>query len=166
MTPRWVLPVGPMFTSILIALALVSCGPDSAKQALLEQLVTTQSTITVGVTPVTLREREIALRTAAALVNDHLKGGQRNAVADTILAISETQTLWSDAIRGALDSGYVDLRSLGGERRFKPTFTALGASAYQEFISKPPHTITVRTVIAPLLNTCAAQLDTAIALLR
>ena len=38
---------------------------DRAEPALLEQLVTTRSAITAGVTCVTLREREIALRTAA-----------------------------------------------------------------------------------------------------
>ena len=64
-------PVRSILFFILIALSLVGCGPDPAKQALLEQLVTTQSAITAGVTQVTLRDREIGLRTAAGLANDH-----------------------------------------------------------------------------------------------
>ena len=75
--------------------ALVGCGPDPAKQALLEQLVTTRSAITAGVTQVTLREREIALRTAAEFANGRLNGSQHQAVADAIDAISQTRKEWS-----------------------------------------------------------------------
>jgi uncharacterized membrane protein len=76
--------------------ALVGCGPDPAKQALLEQLVTTQSAIAAGgVTQVTLREREIALRTAAEFANGRLNGSQHQAVADAIDAISQTRKEWS-----------------------------------------------------------------------
>jgi hypothetical protein len=67
MTPRRVLRVARFLILILTVSALAGCGPDPAKQALLEQLVTTQSAITAGVTHVTLRDREIALRTAAGL---------------------------------------------------------------------------------------------------
>ena len=65
------------------------CGPDPATQVLLEQLVTTRSAITVGVTLTSLRDREIALRTAAELAHDGLNGSQRDAVAAAILAISQ-----------------------------------------------------------------------------
>jgi site-specific recombinase XerD len=44
-----------------ISSALVGCGPDPAKQKLLEQLVTTRSAITAGVTPTVLRDRVMVL---------------------------------------------------------------------------------------------------------
>jgi hypothetical protein len=79
---------------ILIAVALmIGRGPDPTKQALLEQLVTTQSTIIAGVMQITLRDREIALRTAAKLADDRLTDSQRNAV---IGAISQARAGWVD----------------------------------------------------------------------
>jgi hypothetical protein len=96
MTPRRVLRVARFLILILTVSALASCGPDPAKQALLEQLVTTQSAITAGVTPATLRDREIALRTAAGLADDRLNDSQRDAVNAVVLAISQTRTAWSD----------------------------------------------------------------------
>jgi hypothetical protein len=100
MAPRWVRSARPMLIFLFIALPLVGCGPDPAKQALLEQLVTTRSAITAGVTPVTLRDREIALRTAAGLANDRLSDSQRNNVTAAVRAISQARTAWSDAIEG------------------------------------------------------------------
>jgi hypothetical protein len=105
MTPRQVLHVARFLSLILTVSALVGCGPDPAKQALLEQLVTTRSAITAGVTQVTLREREIALRTAAEFANDRLNGSQREAVASAISEISETRrkwSLWSVGVEGDL----------------------------------------------------------------
>jgi hypothetical protein len=78
MTPRRVLRVARFLILVVTASALAGCGPDPAKQALLEQLVTTRSAITAGVTQITLRDREIALRTAAELANDRLNGSQRH----------------------------------------------------------------------------------------
>jgi hypothetical protein len=49
-----------------------------------------RSAITVGDTPVTLREREIALRTAAGVADDHLNRDQRDAVAAAVFAVGET----------------------------------------------------------------------------
>jgi hypothetical protein len=95
MTPRAVLPVRTRFVFILVAIALVGCGPDPAKQALLEQLFTTRSAITVGVTLITLHDPEIALRTAAALANERLNERQRDAVAAAIDVISRVRTFWS-----------------------------------------------------------------------
>ena len=90
-------PVRRILLFILIAAALLGCGPDPAKQALLEQLVTTRSAITAGVTQITLRDREIALRTAAGLANDHLSDSQREAVNAAILAVSQARTEWSQS---------------------------------------------------------------------
>jgi hypothetical protein len=144
MIPRWVFPVHPMLVFILIALSLVGCGPDPAKQALLEQLVTTRSTITAGVTQMALRDREIALRTAAKLADDHLNGSQREAVDAAILAISEARTGWSN-----LAPGYMEL-----SRSLEASGDTFGARKV------------IADAVAPLLDTCATRLDAAIALLR
>jgi hypothetical protein len=105
MTPRRVLRVARFLILILTVSTLAGCGPDPAKQALLEQLVTTQSAIAAGVTQVTLREREIALRAAAGLADDRLNGSQREAVASVISEIRETRrkwSLWSVGVEGDL----------------------------------------------------------------
>jgi hypothetical protein len=141
---RWVLSVRPIFICILIASALLGCGPDPTKQALLEQLVTTRSTITAGVTQMALRDREIALRTAAKLADDHLNVSQREAVGDAILAISEARTGWSNLSPGLMEMS----------RTLEDSGDAFGA-----------HKL-IADAVTPLLDTCATRLDAAIASLR
>jgi hypothetical protein len=169
--PRWVPRVPPILILVLISPVLTGCGPDPAKQGLLEQLIATRSAITAGVTQITLRDREIALRTAAELAERRLSGAQQEAVATAVSAISQTRAVWSKATEGSCHLGdYVDLFGATGlySASIEPIFATPGATGiYREIIkTRPYYMITVHEVVGPLLDLCGNRLAVAIDSLR
>jgi hypothetical protein len=134
----------------------------------LEQLVTTQSAITAGVTLVTLRDREVALRSAVELASGHLSNDQITAVNDAIFAISKTREGWGEAVGSLCGTGHSDMVLIDYSycpTYLRPIFASLGADDAFVALSKM-HGPSVRTVVAPLLEICATRLDGAIASLR
>lgn len=151
--------------SIFVAFGLWGCGPDPAKQALLEQLVTAQSAVAAGVTPAALRDREVALRTAAQLAAPHLNRDQIAAVNAAIFAISKTREGWVVIVEFCDGSNdIVLLNDTFCQQNLRPIFEAVGAQGFAALLNSPDSSL--NAVIEPLLHVIVTRVDAAIEVLR